>query len=124
MATERNLVTAAYKADGAITKYRVVVAGTADGEVAQGSTAGTVVPWGVAAGTAADDGMVDVHVGGTAKACAGAAITKGAKVTFDANGKVIAATAATEHILGFAEKAAAADGDLIPVRIALMGLLT
>lgn len=66
------------------------------------------VPSGEAAG---------VRVSGKSKGVAGAAITAGAKVTADANGRLVTATASTDNCLGVALSAAAALGEVIEVLV-------
>lgn len=62
-----------------------------------------------------------VRVYGVSKVTAGAAITAGAEVSSDANGK--AATSTTgDYIVGIALEAAAADGDIIAVLITHAGI--
>lgn len=57
-----------------------------------------------------------VAVTGKSKGVAGAAITKGARVTVTAAGKIVTATAG-DYVLGVALEAAGADGDIIGVLI-------
>jgi len=52
---------------------------------------------------------------GLSKVVAGAAITLGTEVISDAAGKAIATATAGDRILGVAEEAAAADGDVITI---------
>ena len=62
-------------------------------------------------------GVVTVQHGGTAMAIAGAAITAGALLTSDANGKVIATTTATNEVVGIARESAAAINEQIMILI-------
>lgn len=98
-------------------QYLIVELGAGDNEVdvcdAQGEIAVGVLQNDPGAGEAAL-----VRFLGTTKVVAGAAITKGARVTTGAAGK--AETAATgDYVLGRALEAAAADGDIIEVLLAL-----
>ena len=54
----------------------------------------------------------EIVCNGISKGVAGAAITEGAKVTPDANGKLVTATTG-DFAIGYAEQAATADGDVI-----------
>lgn len=72
-----------------------------------------------------------VRVSGVSKVVAGAAVSAGAQVTSDANGKAVTATAATvdtttssasegvtaSNVIGIALEAAGADGEVIPVAL-------
>jgi hypothetical protein len=58
-----------------------------------------------------------VRISGVSKAVAGAAVAAGAKVTSDANGRIITATASTDNCLGVALSAAAALGEIISVLV-------
>jgi hypothetical protein len=110
-----------YTAGGAINPYRIAKFGAADGEVLQAAAAtdlliGVVaIPGSAAAsGERVDvirDGLADVEYGGT--------VTRGQKLTSDANGKaVVAAPAAGSNvqIIGIAEVSGVA-GDIVPMQI-------
>lgn len=72
---------------------------------------------GVLTNAPASGARADVAVTGVVKAVAAAAISAGAWVTSDANGKMVATTTAGQKILGIAMDAAAADGDVIAVAL-------
>lgn len=63
----------------------------------------------------------NVAFSGVSKVVAGAAITRGARVASDANGKVVAAVS-TDHVCGTALEAATADGDIISVLLDTVGV--
>jgi len=98
-------------------QYLVVELGAGDNQVdvcdAQGEISIGVLQNDPAAGEAAL-----VQFLGTTKAVAGAAITKGARVTTGAAGKVEAA-ATGDYVIGRALEAAGADGDIIEVLLTL-----
>lgn len=114
-----NLILATnYVADVAIPKYRIVKHGTGDRAVTA-ATAATDSSIGVTneLDTAAGE-RVDVWHVGIAYVEAGAAVTRGAPVTADAQGRgVTAAPAAGSNarVVGFALEAATAAGDVIRV---------
>jgi hypothetical protein len=109
-----------YLAEAAISAYRIVKPGTSDGNVLQGAAAtdflmGVCESVGPALGERCDvvkSGIADVEFGG--------AVTRGAAVTSDANGKAVAAAPAAGsnvRIIGFAEVSAVA-GDIGPILVA------
>lgn len=57
---------------------------------------------------------------GVSKAVAGAAVTAGARVRSDANGKVVPATVAGNAVIGIALESAGADNDVISVLLTPM----
>lgn len=61
--------------------------------------------------------VADVCTLGVCKAVAGAAITKGAKLMTDANGRVITAATTGSTIIGWALEAAGASGDIITIAL-------
>lgn len=61
-------------------------------------------------------------ISGISKVVAGVAITAGDAVASDAAGK-LKVVAATENIVGYAMESAAADLEIIPVRLAVAGIL-
>lgn len=64
-----------------------------------------------------------VRIGGTAKVIAGGAISVGAWVTSDANGKAVETTTDKDVVLGkFLGSASAADGDIIEVQLGIFTL--
>ncbi len=105
-------------AEAAVSPYRVVKFGTADGQVIQGAAAGDNLI-GVAdnVGQATAGGRMDVIVAGIADAEAGAAIVRGARLTVDSVGRVVTAVA-TNGVIGVAMASAAALGDIIPINVA------
>ncbi|MFO1404663.1 MAG: capsid cement protein [Azonexus sp.] len=109
-----------YLAEAAISPYRIVKPGTSDGNILQGAAAtdflmGVCESVGPALGERCDvvkSGIADVEFGG--------AVTRGAAVTSDANGKAVAAAPAAGsnvRIIGFAEVSAVA-GDIGPILVA------
>lgn len=107
-------------AEGAIAPFRIVKAGSADGNYLQAAAAtdfliGVCEAVGPAAGERLDVvkvGIADVEYGGT--------VTRGQPITSDANGKAVAAAPAAGsnvRIIGFAEVSAVA-GDISPMLIA------
>lgn len=111
----------AYNAETAVTAFRAVKAGSTPGDEVVHCTAPTEVPVGVAqfdadAGRNVDVAMLDS--GSILKMVASAAIAAGAEVAVTTGGKIVTASAASSHyVIGHAEVAAGADGDVIPVRI-------
>lgn len=110
-----------YTADATIGKYRIVKMGSADGNVAQAAAATDLligVTSRVTAEAAGD--RVDVIRSGLAEVEYGGAVTRGAKLTADANGKAVAAAPAAgvnNQIIGVAEVSGVA-GDIGSVFIA------
>ncbi len=86
-------LTKTFFADGAIAKFRAVKFGSDDDHVAQ-ATARNSLLMGVNASLAADtaEDQIDVVVEGIATVEYGGSVTRGNKLTADANGKAIAAT--------------------------------
>ncbi|HIE6155635.1 TPA: capsid cement protein [Pseudomonas aeruginosa] len=113
-------LTTAKRASGAVAARRIIIHGASDGLAAQaaGSTALLV---GVSTDIPAADGApFDVIRSGLALVEYGGAVTLGAPLTADAEGRAIAATlppAATTYIIGFAELSGVA-GDIGSVHIA------
>lgn len=108
-------------AEAAVLPNRVVKFGTSDGNVVQAAAA-TDALVGVAdgLGQATAGSRVDVVMSGIAEAEAGAAITRGALLTTDASGRVIAATAAggsNVRIIGAALVSAGAAGEIINIQV-------
>ncbi|MFO1038141.1 MAG: DUF2190 family protein [Geminicoccaceae bacterium] len=113
-------LTKSFVAGGAITKRRIVKLGSNDGEVLQASAATDLLVGVSTEVDAASGARCDVHLGGIVEVEAGASITRGTKVTADANGKAVAAapSAGTNNeIIGIA-MVTAASGDIIPVLLA------
>lgn len=107
-----------YRADAAIAKHRIVVAGAADASIAQAAAA-TGAIMGVHGSLAAAAGQVtDVVCGGYATVEYGGTVTRGAPLTSDASGRAIVATTAGQRLVGFAVLAGAV-GDLGTVHVQL-----
>lgn len=107
-------------AGAAISPYRIVKPGAADGEYLQAAAAtdfllGVCEAVGPASGERVDvvkSGIADVEFGGT--------VTRGGPVTSDASGKAVAAAPAAGsnvRIIGFAEVSAVA-GDIAQILVA------
>lgn len=108
-----------FVAEAAVLPYRVVKFGTADGQVVQ-SAAATDAHIGVAdnLGQATAGARIDVLMSGIAEAEAGAAITRGALLSADSQGRVITAAASAgtnAAVVGRALVSAGAAGEVIPV---------
>lgn len=111
-----------YTAGGTVNQYRVVKFGSADGVVVQGAAATDLLigvscqPGAVASGDRVDVvrcEFADVEYGDT--------ITRGKKLTSDADGRVIEAApaaGANVHVVGIAEVSGAV-GDIVPMFIEL-----
>ena len=117
MTTSPTLIKNFVAGTGGVRQFRLVVFGAADGEVIE-ATAATQSLLGVSCqpGTAAAGQRADVALNGIADVEAGAAITRGALLTSDAQGRVIAATASAGsnvRIIGVAMVSAGAAGDII-----------
>ena len=114
------------RAGGVIRQYRGVVL-TADDTVAEVSVLGTGPFFGIAQELAdANDVTVGKRViaimtHGVSKAVAGAAITRGQPVAFDAQGRVITAIA-TYNVVGTARQTVTTAGDILDVDIAPGGI--
>jgi len=110
-----------YQAQGAVGAYLIVKPGTADGAVAL-ATAATDLLVGTSDSLAKADGeMVDMGVGHVHEVKLGGAVTRGQKLTCDANSKAVAAApgaGANVHIIGVAEMSGVAD-DVITYHRAL-----
>ncbi len=98
--------------------YLLVTFGGADGEVAA-ATAATDALIGVTTqiGTQSH-GACDVVMAGVTEVKAGAAISRGAVLTADANGRAITSSQATDRVVGMALSAAAEAGDIISILVA------
>lgn len=108
-------------AEAAVLPYRVVKFGTADGQVIQ-SAAAADAHVGVAdnLGQSTAGHRVDVVLDGMAEAEVGAGVTRGALLTADAGGRVIAAAAsagANVRVIGVAMASATAEGEIIPIAV-------
>jgi hypothetical protein len=114
-------LTRTFTAGGTIGLNRVVIPGAADGAVVQAAAAtGALIGVCRQPGGAVSGERCDVDVAGVTEVVAGGTITRGALLTSDANGAVIAATAAAGsnvRVIGIA-LVSAASGDIIPVLLA------
>lgn len=113
-------LTKSFTAGAAVTKRRIVKFGANDGEVIQAAAATDLVLGVSTEVDSASGARCDVHLQGVVEVEAGASITRGTKVTSDANGKAVAAAPAAgtnNQILGIA-MVTAASGDIIPVLLA------
>ena len=112
-----------YRADAAITKFRLVKAGAADASIAP-ATAATDAIMGVADSLGAASGqIVDVIVGGYASVTYGGTVTRGAPLTTDSTGRAIVATVAGSRLVGYAVTAGVV-GDVGTVHVQLGTLAT
>ncbi len=131
------LLTKAFTAGGDVAAHRIVKHGDADAKVIQAAAAGDATI-GIAGELGAETGArIDVHLAGIAPVEAGDAVSRGAPVTADSDGKAVAAArhshsenaaddytanavtgaAAAVRTIGVALSAAGAGGDLIRVLI-------
>lgn len=119
MAGPLTLTPLSYKANEALARNRFVKL-QGDEAVDQGDTAGERVlgvgDTDVSATEATSGKATGVHFIGAPYVEAGAAVTRGVRVSTDASGRAIAAVA-THVPAGIALKAAGAAGDLIPVML-------
>lgn len=85
------LLTKNFRADSAVTKYRIITKGTAEDDAAQASAA-TQPLYGIAQETVADNAMVDVALSGISYVEYGGTVTQGDTLTTDASGRAVVAT--------------------------------
>lgn len=107
------------KAGAAITAYTVAKFGSDDDTMIPGAAV-TDPLMGIFQHDAASGAEVRVMVTGISRAKAGGSITRGAALTVDASGQVVAASPAAgtnNYIIGFA-LASGVSGDIIPVLLA------
>lgn len=114
------ILTENLEAGAAISAYRIVKHGAADGKVIQGAAA-TDALMGVAdaLGAAADGDRVDVITVGVAEVELGGTVTRGGLLTSDANGKGVAAAPAAgvnNRVIGIA-RVSGVSGDIIDVQL-------
>ena len=116
-----------YVAEAAVSAYRIVKWGSADGQVLQAAAA-TDKPVGVAdnIGQATVSGRVDIIRQGIAEVQYGGTVTRGDLLVSDANGKaVVAAPAAgtNNQIIGRAEKSGVTDdiGEVMLAAVSTQG---
>jgi len=113
------LLTKNYVAEAAISPFRIVKLGAADGQVLQAAAA-TDALLGVTDLAAAVNERVDVHTHGLVDVEYGGTIARGDALTADASGRAITAAPAAgvnNRIIGFAEVAGVV-GDIGKVDIA------
>jgi hypothetical protein len=113
-------LTKTFLADGVVTKYRIITAGTNSGDVAIAADA-TAPLFGISTEVdVADNEHCDVFLPGSIADCyAGGNVTFGTLVTSDDAGAAVAATPAADtnsYYVGIA-MATGVDGDIIPVLI-------
>lgn len=114
------ILTENLEAGAAISPYRIVKHGAADGAVIQGAAA-TDALMGVAdaLGAAAATDRVDVITAGVAEVELGGTVTRGGLLTSDANGKGVAAAPAAgvnNRVIGIA-RVSGVSGDIIDVQL-------
>lgn len=117
----QDLLKTAHDAGGAISAYRIVKHGSADGAVVQ-AAASTDFLIGVLdnVAAAASGDRCEVNRAGVAEVEYGGNVTRGNPLTSDANGKAVAAApgaGTNAYIIGFAE-VSGVDGDIGSVLIA------
>lgn len=114
------LLTKNYTAEAAVTAYRIVKHGTADGQVVQGAAA-TDALLGVAGKLGASTGeRIDIYTQGLVEVEYGGNVTRGDPLTSNASGQAVAAAPAAgvnNRIIGFAE-VSGVSGDIGKVDIA------
>jgi hypothetical protein len=106
-----------FNAGAAVRGRRFVVAGAADGAVIEATgVAGTILGVSSAYDTAIGD-QVDVTMLGTEEVILGGAVTRGARLTSDANGAAVAAApaAGVNNSIGAIALVSGVAGDVIPV---------
>lgn len=117
MASYSNSDIVSFKIDSAVVAGQVVKFGTDDEHIAAASAVSDALI-GVAqeAATTAED-LVEVAIGGGARALCGDTVTRGAKLTVDASGYVVVSSTANDQIIGIAMQAGVVN-DLIWIQIA------
>ncbi len=107
-----------YIAEAAVSPFRIVKLGSADGKVTPAAAA-TDLLIGVAneVGPAINERCDVIHTG-IAFVEAGAAVTRGSSITSDASGRGIATTTTANRVIGIALESASAAGDIFRVLIA------
>jgi hypothetical protein len=113
---------------GAIKPRRIVAFAAAEGrvETAVSATAKPLIGVSGVLGAVAADERIDIYLSDVQPVEAGAAFAQGARLTTDAEGRVVAAApaaTATVHIIGLALGPSTALGEVVPVRI-LQGSLS
>lgn len=113
------LLTKNFKAEAAITKYRIVKLGAGDEQVLQGAAATDALIGVSHTITAAIDERIDVVVAGIADVELGGTVTRGGFVSSDATGRGVApapAAGVNNAVIGRA-LASGVIGDIIPVLV-------
>ena len=114
------LLTKAYDAGAAISRYRIVKFGADDDHVIQ-SAASTDAMFGIVdiPGAAVAEDRVDVVVAGIAEVEFGGAVTRGGLITSDASGKAVAAAPGAGTNVDVIGRAlvSAVDGDIGPALV-------
>jgi len=116
----KTILTENFEAGAAISPYRIVKPGAADGEVIQAAAVGDAL-FGVSdsLGADADGDRVDIITMGVAEVELGGTVTRGGLITSDANGKGVAAAPAVgvnNRVIGVARVSGVA-GDIIDVQL-------
>jgi hypothetical protein len=111
------VLTKSFLAGGTIAKYRFVKFGSDDDTVVQAAAATDLVLGATTDIAAASGERTDVVLDGITEIEAGGSVTRGAKVTSDADGKAVAAAPAqgVNNQIGGIALRSAASGDIIPV---------
>lgn len=116
-----NSIIKGYKAEGATTAWRIVKYGTADNQVVQSTAVGDA-HIGIAVSIDSDIGeQCDVCKLGPAEVRLGGAVTRGALLTSDVNGKAVTAVPAAgtnNRIVAIADASGVLD-DIIPCTVVL-----
>lgn len=107
-----------YRADAAILPHRIVRAGAADASVAQAAAANAAIMGVHGSLPSAAGDVTDCVVGGYATVQYGGAVTRGAPLTADTQGRAIVATTTGQRIVGFAAISGVL-GDLGTVHVSL-----
>lgn len=113
------LLTKNFKAEAAVTKYRIVKLGAGDEQVLQGAAATDALVGVSHTITAAIDERIDVVVAGIADVELGGTVTRGGFVSSDATGRGVApapAAGVNNAVIGRA-LASGVIGDIIPVLV-------
>lgn len=107
-------------AETLVPRFRVVKPGTGEENAALATAAGdaligvSVEPKDVPAGK-----PIDIAVDGLVEIEAGAAISRGDRLTVDASGRVAPSTVAADKLIGYAWDSANAAGDILRVKISI-----
>lgn len=107
-----------FYADGAIGKYLIVKAGSADNKCAQAAAATDKIIGVADLGASGAGERLDVFLTGIAKVVYGGTVARGDLLTSDAAGKAIATTTASNRIIGVAMESGVAN-DIRSVALSL-----